>query len=77
MRVLFAGIPLGEISVSMTMSGAVLPVLALYIVAAEEQGVAQERLAGTIQNDILKGIHGAQYLYLPARPFVAHCCRYT
>jgi len=54
MRALFAGIPLGEISVSMTMSGAVLPVLALYIVAAEEQGVAQERLAGTIQNDILK-----------------------
>ena len=54
MRALFAGIPLGEISVSMTMSGAVLPVLALYIVAAEEQGVAQELLAGTIQNDILK-----------------------
>jgi len=54
MRTLFAGIPLGEISVSMTMSGAVLPVLALYIVAAEEQNVAQERLAGTIQNDILK-----------------------
>jgi len=54
MRALFAGIPLGEISVSMTMSGAVLPVLALYIVAAEEQGVAQERLDGTIQNDILK-----------------------
>ena len=54
MRTLFAGIPLGEISVSMTMSGAVLPVLALYIVAAEEQGVAQESLSGTIQNDILK-----------------------
>ena len=54
MRVLFSGIPLGEISVSMTMSGAVLPVLALYIVAAEEQGVAQESLIGTIQNDILK-----------------------
>src|SRR5467141_1118973 len=54
MRTLFAGIPLDEISVSMTMNGAVLPVLALYIVAAEEQGVAPEKLAGTIQNDILK-----------------------
>jgi methylmalonyl-CoA mutase len=54
MRALFAGIPLGETSVSMTMSGAVLPVLAFYIVAAEEQGVAQANLAGTIQNDILK-----------------------
>src|SRR5437899_7248602 len=54
MRTLFAGIPLGEMSVSMTMNGAVLPVLALYIVAAEEQGVAPEKLAGTIQNDILK-----------------------
>jgi methylmalonyl-CoA mutase len=54
MRSLFLGIPLDEISVSMTMSGAVLPVLALYIVAAEEQGVAQAKLAGTIQNDILK-----------------------
>ena len=53
-RTLFAGIPLGEMSVSMTMNGAVLPVLALYIVAAEEQGVAPEKLAGTIQNDILK-----------------------
>src|SRR6266568_2097238 len=54
MRTLFAGIPLGEMSVSMTMNGAVLPVLALYIVAAEEQGVAPEKLAWTIQNDILK-----------------------
>ncbi|MCI0466981.1 MAG: methylmalonyl-CoA mutase [Beijerinckiaceae bacterium] len=54
MRTLFAGIPLGEVSVSMTMSGAVLPVLALYIAAAGEQGVAQAKLAGTIQNDILK-----------------------
>ncbi|MDX2199460.1 MAG: methylmalonyl-CoA mutase [Phycisphaerae bacterium] len=51
---LFEGIPLGEISVSMTMNGAVLPVLAMYIVAAEMQGVARARLAGTIQNDILK-----------------------
>ena len=54
MRTLFSGIPLDEMSVSMTMNGAVLPVLALYIVAAEEQGVAQEKLSGTIQNDILK-----------------------
>src|SRR6202043_1963862 len=54
MRSLFLGIPLDETSVSMTMSGAVLPVLALYIVAAEEQGVSPAKLAGTIQNDILK-----------------------
>jgi len=54
MRTLFSGIPLDRMSVSMTMNGAVLPVLALYIVAAEEQGVAQEKLSGTIQNDILK-----------------------
>jgi methylmalonyl-CoA mutase len=54
MRELFAGIPLDRISVSMTMNGAVLPILALYIVAAEEQGVTPEQLAGTIQNDILK-----------------------
>jgi methylmalonyl-CoA mutase len=54
MRTLFDGIPLGEMTVSMTMNGAVLPVMALYIVAAEEQGVAPEQLAGTIQNDVLK-----------------------
>jgi methylmalonyl-CoA mutase len=54
MRTLFAGIPLGEMSVSMTMNGAVLPVLALYIVAGEEQGVPHDKLSGTIQNDILK-----------------------
>jgi methylmalonyl-CoA mutase len=54
MRTLFAGIPLDQMSVSMTMNGAVLPVLALYVVAAEEQGVAPEKLSGTIQNDILK-----------------------
>ncbi|MFG2194137.1 methylmalonyl-CoA mutase [Streptomyces sp. NPDC048639] len=54
MRQLFDGIPLDRMSVSMTMNGAVLPVLALYIVAAEEQGVPPEKLAGTIQNDILK-----------------------
>jgi methylmalonyl-CoA mutase len=54
MQILFDGIPLDEMSVSMTMNGAVLPVMAFYIVAAEEQGVAQAQLAGTIQNDILK-----------------------
>jgi methylmalonyl-CoA mutase len=54
MRQLFDSIPLDQMSVSMTMNGAVLPVLALYVVAAEEQGVAPEQLAGTIQNDILK-----------------------
>ncbi len=54
MRTLFRGIPLGSMSVSMTMNGAVLPVLALYIVAAEEQGVPMAALSGTIQNDILK-----------------------
>jgi methylmalonyl-CoA mutase len=54
MRQLFDGIPLDQMSVSMTMNGAVLPVLALYVVAAEEQGVPSEKLAGTIQNDILK-----------------------
>ncbi|HJV71057.1 methylmalonyl-CoA mutase [Ideonella sp.] len=54
MKILFNGIPLDKVSVSMTMNGAVLPVLAGYVVAAEEQGVAQDRLSGTIQNDILK-----------------------
>src|SRR5688572_23765916 len=54
MKILFDGIPLDKISVSMTMNGAVLPVLAGYVVAAEEQGVTQEQLSGTIQNDILK-----------------------
>ncbi|MGE3395652.1 MAG: methylmalonyl-CoA mutase [Sphingomonas sp.] len=54
MQILFDGIPLDQMSVSMTMNGAVLPVMAFYIVAAEEQGVAQAQLTGTIQNDILK-----------------------
>jgi len=54
MKILFDGIPLDKVSVSMTMNGAVLPVLAGYVVAAEEQGVNQDQLAGTIQNDILK-----------------------
>ena len=54
MKLLFDGIPLGEMSVSMTMNGAVLPVMAFYIVAGEEQGVPRDKLTGTIQNDILK-----------------------
>src|SRR3974390_1061930 len=54
MRTLFLGIPLDQMSVSMTMNGAVLPVMALYVVAAEEQGVLHNKLSGTIQNDILK-----------------------
>ena len=67
MRTLFAGIPLGEVSVSMTMNGAVLPILALYILAAEEQGVPPARLAGTIQNDILKEFMVRNtYIYPPA-----------
>jgi methylmalonyl-CoA mutase len=67
MRTLFAGIPLDRISVSMTMNGAVLPVLALYIVAAEEQGVPPERLSGTIQNDILKEFMVRNtYIYPPS-----------
>ncbi len=66
-RQLFDGIPLEEMSVSMTMNGAVLPVLALYIVAAEEQGVPPEQLSGTIQNDILKEFMVRNtYIYPPA-----------
>jgi methylmalonyl-CoA mutase len=67
MRQLFDGIPLGEMTVSMTMNGAVLPILALYIVAAEEQGVTPEQLGGTIQNDILKEFMVRNtYIYPPA-----------
>ena len=67
MKILFDGIPLGEMSVSMTMNGAVLPVMAFYIVAAEEQGVAPDRLNGTIQNDILKEFAVRNtYIYPPA-----------
>ena len=67
MRTLFAGIPLDRMSVSMTMNGAVLPVLALYIVAGEEQGVPPEKLSGTIQNDILKEFMVRNtYIYPPA-----------
>ena len=67
MRTLFSGIPLEQMTVSMTMNGAVLPVLALYVVAAEEQGVPPEKLAGTIQNDILKEFMVRNtYIYPPA-----------
>ena len=67
MKILFDGIPLDEMTVSMTMNGAVLPVLAGYIVAAEEQGVPPEKLAGTIQNDILKEFMVRNtYIYPPA-----------
>src|SRR5467141_627048 len=67
MRTLFSGIPLDQMTVSMTMNGAVLPVLALYIVAAEEQGVKPEQLSGTIQNDILKEFMVRNtYIYPPA-----------
>jgi methylmalonyl-CoA mutase len=68
MRTLFAGIPLDQMSVSMTMNGAVLPVLALYIVAAEEQGVRPEKLAGTIQNDILKEFMVRNTYIYPPQP---------
>ena len=80
MKILFDGIPLDRISVSMTMNGAVLPVLAGYIVAAEEQGVAQEKLSGTIQNDILKEFMVRNtYIYPPAPSMriVADIIEYT
>ncbi|WP_419810753.1 methylmalonyl-CoA mutase [Bacterioplanoides sp.] len=66
-KILFDGIPLDKVSVSMTMNGAVLPILANYIVAAEEQGVSQDKLSGTIQNDILKEFMVRNtYIYPPA-----------
>jgi methylmalonyl-CoA mutase len=68
MRQLFDGIPLDQMSVSMTMNGAVLPVLALYVVAAEEQGVKPEQLAGTIQNDILKEFMVRNTYIYPPQP---------
>lgn len=80
MKILFDGIPLDQISVSMTMNGAVLPVLAGYVVAAEEQGVSQDQLSGTIQNDILKEFMVRNtYIYPPAPSMriigdiIAHC----
>jgi len=80
MKILFDGIPLDEMSVSMTMNGAVLPVMAFYIVAAEEQGVAQDQLTGTIQNDILKEFAVRNtYIYPPAPSMriVADIIQYT
>jgi methylmalonyl-CoA mutase len=80
MKILFDGIPLDEMSVSMTMNGAVLPVLAFYIVAAEEQGVAQAQLTGTIQNDILKEFAVRNTYIYPPEPsmrIVADIIAYT
>ncbi len=80
MKRLFDGIPLGEVSVSMTMNGAVLPVLAAYVVAAEEQGVGAEKLAGTIQNDILKEFMVRNTYIYPPEPsmrIVADIIAYT
>jgi len=80
MKVLFDGIPLDHVSVSMTMNGAVLPVLAGYVVAAEEQGVAEAQLSGTIQNDILKEFMVRNtYIYPPAPSMriVADIIEYT
>jgi methylmalonyl-CoA mutase len=80
MRILFDGIPLDRVSVSMTMNGAVLPILALYIVAAEEQGVTPEQLTGTIQNDVLKEFMVRNtYIYPPAASMriVADVFRFT
>ena len=70
MRTLFEGIPLDKMSVSMTMNGAVLPIMALYIVAAEEQGVKPEQLAGTIQNDILKEFMVRNTYIYPPQPSI-------
>ena len=70
MKVLFDGIPLDEMSVSMTMNGAVLPVMAFYIVAAEEQGVSHEALTGTIQNDILKEFMVRNTYIYPPQPSI-------
>ncbi len=80
MKILFDGIPLDQMSVSMTMNGAVLPIMAFYIVAAEEQGVSPEKLAGTIQNDILKEYMVRNtYIYPPAMSMkiIADIFKYT
>jgi methylmalonyl-CoA mutase len=83
MKILFDQIPLDKMSVSMTMNGAVLPILAGYIVAAEEQGVAQEKLNGTIQNDILKEFLTRNTYIYPPQPsmrivadIIAYCSRH-
>jgi methylmalonyl-CoA mutase len=80
MKILFDGIPLDKVSVSMTMNGAVLPVLAGYIVAAEEQGVSQDKLSGTIQNDILKEFMVRNTYIYPPEPsmrIIADIIAYT
>ena len=80
MKILFDGIPLDKVSVSMTMNGAVLPVLAGYIVAAEEQGVKQDQLSGTIQNDILKEFMVRNTYIYPPKPsmkIIADIFKYT
>ncbi|CAN5494441.1 methylmalonyl-CoA mutase [soil metagenome] len=80
MKILFDGIPLDKVSVSMTMNGAVLPILAGYVVAAEEQGVSQEQLQGTIQNDILKEFMVRNtYIYppTPSMKIIADIIGYT
>ena len=80
MKILFDQIDLGKMSVSMTMNGAVLPILAFYIIAAEEQGVPQEQLQGTIQNDILKDFMVRNtYIYppLPSMKIIADIFEYT
>src|SRR5205809_3782303 len=73
MKLLFEGIPLGEMSVSMTMNGAVLPVMAFFIVAGEEQGVARKDLTGTIQNDILKEFAVRNTYIYPPEPSLRSC----
>ena len=80
MKILFEGIPLNDMSVSMTMNGAVLPIMAFYIVAAEEQGVSLEQLSGTIQNDILKEFMVRNTYIYPPKPsmqLVADIFKYT
>ena len=76
MRTLFSGIPLDQMTVSMTMNGAVLPIMALYIVAAEEQGVPPEKLGGTIQNDILKEFMVRNTYIYPPGAVAAHHLRH-
>jgi len=80
MKILFDGIPLDKMSVSMTMNGAVLPIMAFYIIAAEEQGVDKALLAGTIQNDILKEFMVRNTYIYPPKPsmqLVADIFEYT
>ena len=80
MRVLFEDIPLDKMSVSMTMNGAVIPIMALYIVAAEEQGVSTDQLKGTIQNDILKEFMVRNTYIYPPKPsmrIISDIFRYT